>query len=251
MTARLGIIIVGSEILLGKREDRHFARSRAQALGRGYELAWSLLLADRWEDLINQYRWAFAQECPFFSFGGLGATPDDLTRAAAAAALDLSLERHPEAARLIRERFGDGAEPIRIRMADLPKGASIIPNPVNQIPGFQLLQGYFFPGFPQMAEPMSQWILERDFPLCAPALQLRILLREQKESDWVDFMERLCAEHAQVEFSSLPSFSAGGTQIELGLRGEAPSLRAAWQMLATELERRGVRWEWLEEPQLP
>ncbi|MEY2341308.1 competence/damage-inducible protein A [Acidithiobacillus sp. IBUN Pt1247-S3] len=251
MTGHLGIIIVGSEILLGKREDRHFARSRAQALARGYELAWSLLLADRLEDLVTQYRWAFAQECPFFSFGGLGATPDDLTRTAAAIALELPLQRHPEAERLIRDRFADGAEPIRIRMADLPSEASIIPNPINQVPGFQLRNGYFFPGFPQMAEPMSAWVLERDFPVRTPALQLRVLLHGQKESDWVLFMEQFCAGHPTIEFSSLPSFLASGTQIELGLRGNPPALRDAWQMLRTEIEHRGVDWEWLEEPQLP
>lgn len=249
MTTRLGIIIVGSEILLGKREDKHFARSRAQVHARGYELAWSLLLADSWQDLVAQYRWAFAQDCAFFSFGGLGATPDDLTRAAAAAALDLPLQRHPEAEARIRERFGDEAEPIRIRMADLPKGSDIIPNPINQIPGFQLQNGYFFPGFPQMAEPMTAWVLERDFPLCNPAVQLRLILRDQRESDWVVFMEQFCAAHREIEFSSLPSFLADGhTQIEIGLRGEETGLEKAWTSLHQELERRKVRWEWMEGP---
>jgi molybdopterin-biosynthesis enzyme MoeA-like protein len=248
MSARLGIVIVGSEILLGKREDCHFARTRSQALARGYEIGWSLLVADRWDDLLAQYRWAFAQDCPFFSFGGLGATPDDLTRAVAAAALDLPLQQHPEAATLIRQRFGAGAEPIRIRMADLPAGARIIPNPVNQVPGFQLHNGYFFPGFPQMAEPMSEWILERDFPLRMPAKQLRVVLLGEKESDWVEFMECFCAAHPQIEFSSLPSFRAEGTQIEIGLRGEAAALGAAWSALATELSTRGTRWQELEIP---
>jgi len=245
----IGLLIIGSEILLGKRQDRHFDRSRAQLAARGYDLAYCLIVPDRWELLLEQLRWAFAAGIPFFSFGGLGATPDDLTRACAAAALGLPLCRHPEAEAIIRRRFGAGAEPVRIRMADLPEGADLIPNPINEIPGFALAGGYFFPGFPQMAEPMSQWVLERHFPARSALLEGRVLLDGVRESDLVLWMEDFCRAHPELEFSSLPSFRDGHSRIELGIRGPSTVLESAWPALLEALRTQNLAFAILRDPQ--
>ncbi len=251
MRAEIGLLIIGSEILLGKRQDRHFPRSREQLLERGYDVAYCLIVPDRWELLLSQLRWAFAAKIPFFSFGGLGATPDDLTRACAAAATGRSLSRHPEADAIIRRRFGAEAEPIRIRMADLPEGAALIPNPINEIPGFSVAGGYFFPGFPQMAEPMSQWVLERYFPPRATQAEGRVLLDAVRESDLVLWMEDFCRAHPDLEFSSLPSFRDGHSRIELGIRGPAAALEPAWPTLLEALRGRGLKLEILLAPRRP
>lgn len=232
--AAFGVIVIGTEILRGKREDRHVAHLRAVAAARGYELAYALVLADQTEQITAQLRWAYARPEPLFCYGGLGATPDDLTRACAAAAADLPLARHPEAAQLIRTRFGAGAEPVRIRMADLPAGAALIPNPVNQIPGFSLGKHHFFPGFPQMAQPMTQWVLEQHYPSRPARIEVRLLLPGSREGDLVPLMEAFVAAHPAVDFSSLPHFADSGPQIELGVAGEA----AAVAMAAADLKQR-------------
>ncbi len=247
MNRRIGLMIIGTEILLGKRQDRHFDRSRRQIAERGYEVAWTMILPDAWEILIGQLRWAFAQDHPFFSFGGLGATPDDLTRAAAATALDQPVEPHPEAVELIRKQFGNAAEPIRIRMANLPRDATLIPNPINQIPGFALANGYFFPGFPQMAEPMSAWVLEKYFPIQSAMAQWRMILPGCKESELVELMEEFCQQFPMVDFSSLPSFGQDGYAVEIGLRAAPAELEAARDWLTQRLARANIDWQPWEE----
>ncbi|MBU2731392.1 competence/damage-inducible protein A [Acidithiobacillus ferridurans] len=240
MSKDVGLVIIGTEILSGKREDRHVVRSRQQLARRGYGIAWCLIIPDIRNILLSQLRWAMAQSLPFFSFGGLGATPDDLTRDCAAAAADVALSRHPEAEEWIRRQYGEMAEPVRIRMADLPAGAKLIPNPVNNVPGFSVGNGHFFPGFPQMAEPMSDWVLEQYFPPIVADVEARILLPHAREGDLVPLMEGFCVAHPEVRFSSLPSFKTDGPQIELGVAGRENDVQVATYDLKARLERMGL-----------
>ncbi|MGE4531001.1 MAG: competence/damage-inducible protein A [Acidithiobacillus sp.] len=241
MTHQVGLLIIGSEILSGKREDKHFQQSRSALMARGYQVGWSLIVPDTRTVLLSQIAWAMNQSIPFFSYGGLGATPDDLTRECAAAAAGRKLIRHPEAAHLIQQQFGESAEPIRIRMADLPAGADLIPNPVNNVAGFSLGNGYFFPGFPQMAEPMRNWVLEHYFPIQTADLEMRLLLTDAREGDLVLFMEQFCMDFPEIRFSSLPSFKGSGTQIELGVAGEAELVRTAMIELRKRLQQMDFR----------
>lgn len=240
MTAALGIVVIGTEILRGKRQDAHFARTRRQLAARGYEVAWCLLVPDMADILVDQLRWAMARAEPMFSFGGLGATPDDLTRACAATAAGLPLRRHSEAERLIRAQFGAAAEPVRIRMADLPEGATLIPNPINKIPGFSLGKQHFFPGFPQMAEPMSEWVLAQYYPPRAGNVEQRILLPDAREGELVPLMESFCAAHPRIAFSSLPSLRQHGMQLELGVAGLPADVERAMADLQQRLRAEGL-----------
>lgn len=244
----VGLLIIGTEILSGRREDRHFPRSRQQLTRYGYGVAWCLIVPDTRDILRAQLRWAMSQATPFFSFGGLGATPDDLTRDCAAWAAGIALSRHPEAEALIRRQFGDAAEPVRIRMADLPAGATLIPNPVNNVPGFSVGNGHFFPGFPHMAEPMSDWVLAQYFPPRQADLEARILLLNAREGDLVPLMESFCAAHPDIRFSSLPSFKANGPQIELGVAGRAAAVQSAMADLQERLREMGYAVSELADP---
>ena len=85
----------------------------------------------------------------FFCIGGIGATPDDCTRQAAAKAHQRKLAQHPEALQLIIDQFGVDAYPKRVLMSEIPVGANIIPNEINNIPGFSVGEHYFMPGFPK------------------------------------------------------------------------------------------------------
>ena len=129
-----------------------------------------------------------------FSFGGIGATPDDHTRQAAAAALGVPLERHPEAVAEIEARFGADAYPHRVLMAEFPAGASIIPNPFNRIAAFSVRDHHFLPGFPQMAWPMLDWVLATHYPDLvreAPVERAMARVRRRREpADAADGRER-------------------------------------------------------------
>src|SRR6266478_1039991 len=93
----IGALIIGDEILSGKRQDRHLAHVIDTLRSRGLTLDWARLEADDRGRLIAVLRESFARGDIVFSFGGVGATPDDHTRQAAAAALGVDLARHPQA----------------------------------------------------------------------------------------------------------------------------------------------------------
>ena len=214
-----GLIVIGDEILVGARSDGHFAHFKALLAGRGHTLAWHWLLPDDPEVLTAHLRFSLTRPEPVFCCGGIGATPDDHTRACAAAAAGLALTRHPEAAALIEGRFGDAAYPNRILMADLPYGCDLIDNPYNQIPGFRLTGHHFLPGFPEMAWPMAEAVLDACYPgRAAPGLDLAVLLSGVPESALIPLMVRIGAAHPEIKVYSLPHLGPP-PHILLGVRG--------------------------------
>src|SRR5574337_1210523 len=108
-TPTFGLIIVGDEILSGRRSDKHLAKVIELLGARGLALAWAEYVGDEPARITAVLQHAFASGDVVFCTGGIGATPDDHTRQCAAAALGVGLELHPEAGRLIRERMRDVA----------------------------------------------------------------------------------------------------------------------------------------------
>ncbi len=143
-----GLIVIGDEILFGQREDRHFTQIRKLLDERDLRLARCYLLPDETICLSRHLKQSMAESIPVFVCGGIGATPDDLTRDCAAQAADLPLVRHPQAAALIVERFGQAAYPSRIRMADLPAGCESDSQPLQSDTGFLRRRTLFSPGLP-------------------------------------------------------------------------------------------------------
>ena len=144
-----GIIIIGDEILSGKRSDKHLSKAIELLSARGLQLAYADYVGDEPTRITATLKRAFASGDAVFSFGGIGATPDDHTRQCAGLALERDMALSPQAEALIRERMQDVAreqgvayEPDRsdnvhrLNMGVFPKGAQIIPNPFNKIPGF-------------------------------------------------------------------------------------------------------------------
>jgi molybdopterin-biosynthesis enzyme MoeA-like protein len=218
-TEQFGLILIGDEILFGQRQDRHFDHFRQRLTARGLRLSRCWLLPDEAETLTSHLRFSMQTGLPVFVCGGIGATPDDLTRSCAAQAAELPLERHPEAAALIEARFGEAAYPTRIRMADLPAGCDLIPNPHNRIPGFTLGRHHFLPGFPEMAWPMADWVLDSLYPVEQSAIQEASLqVVDRPESALVPLMEAFQGRFPGLKLYSLPRLGKP-PEIELGLRG--------------------------------
>ena len=246
-----GAIIIGDEILSGKRNDRHFARM-AELLGtRGLRLAWVEYLGDERARIAATLRRSLAAGDVVFSFGGIGNTPDDHTRQAAAAALDVDLVLHPDAEREIRARFGADTTDVRLLLGTFPRGVEIIPNPFNRIPGFRVRDHHFLPGFPQMAHPMAEWVLDTFyaglFP-CRKKKKKAFLLTgvNAYESALLDLMERIVADFPTLRLFSLPSMSEAGQRryLELGVEGDALLVDAAMTAIRQEIERRAITWQW-------
>jgi molybdopterin-biosynthesis enzyme MoeA-like protein len=233
-----GLIVIGDEVLNGARTDKHLSRFKEMVAERGHSLAWHWLLPDDHQVLVDHLCFSMSRPDAVFICGGIGATPDDHTRACAARAAGLPLERHPEAKALIEGRYGPDAYPSRILMADLPAGCELIPNPYNRIPGFRVADHFFLPGFPEMAWPMAQAVLARLYPAAGRARELAVVVRGVPESRLVPVMEGLGGRFPGLKLFSLPHLGED-PHILLGLRGRA-GIDEAFQALCVVLEEEGI-----------
>jgi molybdopterin-biosynthesis enzyme MoeA-like protein len=220
-----GAFIIGDELLVGKRQDKHLPFLIEALAKRGLRLSWAHYLGDEPERITAALRATLEGGDIVFSFGGIGATPDDHTRQCAAAALNVQLRIHPDAEREIRGRFGGEVTPQRLQMGEFPEGSLIIPNPVNRIPGFSVHEHHFVPGFPQMAWPMVEWVLDNRYRKLFNTErwgEASILVFEAGESQLIPTMQAVEAGFKGIKVFSLPSMGSDGSRIhvELGVRGD-------------------------------
>jgi molybdopterin-biosynthesis enzyme MoeA-like protein len=303
MTTNFGIVIIGDEILSGKRADKHLPKFIELLGARGLQVSFADYVGDEpariTATLARAFAGAQANGDVVFSCGGIGATPDDHTRQCAAAALGVELALHPEARTLILERMRDIAqeqgtpyEPDRddnihrLNMGVFPLGAQIIPNPYNKIPGFSWFakegasstkQGprdwlsqtagaaapsggsdphavgerggsanrggvHFLPGFPVMAWPMMEWVLDTYYPHLQQKLaysEKSVIVFGSMEAVLTPLMLEIEASHSRVKVFSLPSVDHPqyGRHIELGVKGPADAINMAYPALLAGLHR--------------
>ncbi len=253
---KVRLIAIGDEILSGRRQDKHFSKLIELLGQRGMQLSGAEFVSDAREDIVAVLRRSFATDDAVFCCGGIGATPDDQTRQAAAEALGVELELHPEAARLIAERCADNARKgqgsadmslpenkQRLQMGVFPKGAEIVPNPYNKIPGFFIRNHTFMPGFPVMAWPMMEWTLDtryRHLHHEVVRVEHSFLVFSMPESRITPALESLEQRWPGVKAFSLPSMGDGGVpHIDLGVKGEPDAAMQALTYLREEVVRLG------------
>ena len=242
-----GAYVIGDEILVGKRQDKHLAFLIEALARRGLRLSWAQYLGDDPQRLTAALRRSLASDEAVFSFGGIGATPDDHTRQCAAAAAGVGLALHAQAERELRARFGADATPQRLRMGEFPEGSAIIPNPVNRVPGFSLGEHHFLPGFPQMAWPMAEWVLESRYRHLFGRerwSEESILVYDAGESQLILAMEAVGARYPAVKVFSLPSMGSDGSRrhVELGVRGDPAQVGEAAGALREAVRAAGFRF---------
>lgn len=244
-TPVFGALIIGDEILSGKRQDAHLSKIIALLSARGLSLAWAHYIGDDPANITHTLKTSFANQEVVFSFGGIGATPDDYTRQCAAEAFGVPIERHTGAVAELEARFGEAAYPKRVLMADFPKGADLIPNPVNRVAGFHLHQHYFMPGFPEMAHPMLEWVLDTYYSEHfhkTDYVESSILVMDGGESSLLDMMNHIVATYPEAKLFSLPKLDTRRT-IELGMKGPAQSVANAMAEIKQQLGVLGYPWQ--------
>ena len=251
---RFGLIIVGDEILSGKRADKHLPKVIELLKARGLQLDYADYVGDDPERITATLKRAFSSGDVVFSTGGIGATPDDHTRQCAAKAQDIALALHPQAEALIRERMQDTAreqgsvyEPDRpdnihrLNMGVFPENAQIIPNPFNKIPGFSCESVHFLPGFPVMAWPMIEWVLDTHYPHLhkkSSWIEQSVIVFGAMEATLTPLMEDIERDFQGVKVFSLPSVDHPqyGRHIELGVKGEPEKVSRAYTALLEGLK---------------
>ncbi len=266
---RFHLIIVGDEILSGKRQDKHMVKVIELLAARGLALEGVEYVCDDPARITSALKRAFDSGDIVFSTGGIGATPDDHTRQCAARALGCELALHPQAEAFIRERMQDVAkeqgvayEPDRpdnmhrLNMGMFPAGAQIIPNPYNKIAGFSCytedrpVSGsagiHFVPGFPVMAWPMMEWVLDTHYKHLHRAVATQeksVIVMGAMEASLTPLMEQVEAQHPGIKVFSLPSVDHPqyGKHIELGVKGQAAALESAYLQLIEGLKEFGAK----------
>jgi len=242
-TQGIGAIIIGDEITLGRRQDKHFAKIVELLAARGLTLDWALYHGDNRARLTETLRRSFASGDIVFSCGGIGNTPDDHTRQAAAAAAGVELLLDADAEREIRGRYAEIGREVSdyaLDMGRFPAGSRIIPNPFNRIPGFSWGDHHFVPGFPQMAWPMIEWVLDSRYAHCfnrRPSAEAAILVWKGIESALTPLMLGIEAGYPGLKVFSLPFLGSTEVQrhVELGVRGAPEQVPPAMEAI-----RRGV-----------
>ena len=243
----IGLIIIGDEILSGKRADRHFPKVIEILHARGLQLGWAQYLGDEPERIVATLRQTLASGDIVFSCGGIGSTPDDHTRRCAAEALGVPLVLHPFAKERILERIAkmaqEAGKPVdldtpenrnRMTMGDFPQGANAVPNQFNGIPGFSVGTHYFVPGFPEMAWSMIEWALDTyhaDLFHSARQIEQSLLVYGVMESSLTPLMESIEREFPLVKTFSLPKVRTESSRayIELGVKGDVAQTKQAFE----------------------
>ena len=248
------LIVIGDEILSGKRQDKHMSKMIELLNERGLSLHQVEYVGDDREAITSVLKKSFATNDVVFSTGGIGSTPDDHTRQCAAAALNVPLALHPDAKELIAQRIKTTAEGdaekvklsnpdnvLRMKMGEFPAGSEIIPNSYNLIPGFRIKEHHFFPGFPVMASPMMAWVLDElyaDLFHLTDFVEKSFIIPLGMEASLTTLMEQIEATHSGVKVFSLPSVGdprKGGVfakrHIELGLKGSLSEVDEAFPFL--------------------
>lgn len=243
-----GAIIIGDEILTGKREDRHLPRLIGLLAARGLELAFCEYIGDVPSRITDTLRRTYAcPETAVFCCGGIGATPDDHTRQCAAAAAGVALVRHAGAVGEMEAQFGAmPADHPRYLMADLPAACELVPNPFNRVPGFSIGHHHFLPGFPEMAWPMMEWVLDHRYAhLQRPGRTIdeAIVVRDAAESALLPVMSACVVRFPDLKLFSLPRFTLEGRRIELGFRGDPSRVAMAMDDLRAGVRALGFAWD--------
>jgi molybdenum cofactor synthesis domain-containing protein len=227
------ILTIGNEIVSGDVPNTN-ASWLAKRLERlGFPVRMLLAVPDEIELVAEVVRRHAADAGLMVVTGGLGGTPDDLTREALAAAFGVGQEEVPELASELRARFARNPE-YAARWAELPIGSTPLVNPLGGAPGFVLENVYVLPGLP--AEMEAMWLaLEDGLEPRAPIGAWRRTV-EFGESQIVHLLVEVGERYPDVLVGSYPSFHPSGPEVEIVLKSaDAEALAAAAAFLSAEL----------------
>lgn len=234
------LVIIGDEILSGKREDKHFKKALDVTKQNNYVIKSVSYLPDSEHEIQSKIE--NLKDKIVFCFGGIGATPDDHTRSSAAKAHQKALKRHTDAAKLIEDKFGKEAYPKRILMADLPDGSELIPNEINMIPGFYINKKFFMPGFPEMAWPMMEWVFKNKLPQSNKIeFDRSIIIPNIAESLLIDLMNQIENDYPLVKMYSLPKITPQ-RQVEFGIKGDKEQVLSAMEVVKKYVKELGYHF---------
>lgn len=202
MAKRVGIVILGDEVLRAEVREANIAYMLPLLNEWGAQVVLCAILPDDVPTVVRHLKAYLGEADLLILTGGVGPTPDDITRDAVAQAAGVPLAVHPAAEKALRDYYGDRISPSRMVMATVPEGADLIPNPVSGAPGFFVARMAAFPGIPRLLQEMFAWIR----PLVSgPGLCRVTLFLSAPESDYAGIMKESMTAFPDVGIGSYPT----------------------------------------------
>ncbi len=216
MTKKVGVVILGDEVLKAETQESNIAYMLPLLNEWGAEVALCAILPDDVPTVVRHLRSYLAEVDLLILTGGIGPTPDDITREAVATVAGVPLVVHPDAKTCLETYYGERMSENRMVMAQVPEGAVLIPNPVSAAPGFLAGRMAAFPGIPRLLREMFFWIR----PHVEGKRGARVTLYSQApESAYADIMRETKAGFPGVSIGSYPLLG-GEYRVRIVFRAE-------------------------------
>ena len=222
------LIVIGDEILSGRTQDKNVGQVATWLNEQGIRLAEVRIVPDEAGRIANTVNELRRSHDYVFTTGGIGPTHDDITVDAIAGAFGVPVVVHPEARAILEAYYRDrpgGLTDARLRMARVPEGAELIPNPTSGAPGVRIGNVYIMAGVPYIAASMLEALtgkLEGGRPVVSVTVGARA-----PESDVADLLRETEAAHPGVAIGSYPFFKEGLYGANFVIRSEDGDLARA------------------------
>jgi molybdenum cofactor synthesis domain-containing protein len=222
------LIVIGDEILSGRTEDKNIAQVARWLNTQGIRLSEVRVVPDQKDAIVTAVNALRPSHDYVFTTGGIGPTHDDITVDSIAAAFEVPVIIHPEARRILDEHYRDrplGLTEARLRMARVPAGAELIPNPTSGAPGVKIGNVYILAGVPNIAKAMMEaleGLLEGGEPMISVTVRAHAA-----ESDVAELLKQVQDEHPGVSVGSYPFYGHGRYGADFVIRSDDEKLANA------------------------
>ncbi len=232
------ILLIGDEILSGRTKDKNLGYIADCLTALGIDLKEARIVPDVEAEIVAAVNALRTRYTYLFTTGGIGPTHDDITADSVAKAFGVSVEPHPEAVKLLLSWFKEiGREPneARMRMARVPRGATLIDNPVSKAPGFQIANVFVMAGIPKVMNAMMEQVVPR-LTGGVPMQSLPVTI-EGGEGDIAKPLKEIQERYPEVIIGSYPFEGRSGFAATIVLRSrDEAALQAAADEVRTMAE---------------
>ncbi len=223
------VIIIGNEILSGRTQDINLNWLAKSLNDIGVRLKEARVVPDSEAAIVGAVNGCRKLYDYVFITGGIGPTHDDITTACVASAFGVKVLRDGEAERRLRAHYtADMINEARLRMADIPEGATLIDNPVSAAPGYIMENVYVMAGVPKIMQAMFDGIrhqLQGGIPLISHTLSAYVT-----EGSIADELTKIQRRYPEVDIGSYPFIRNQKLGVSIVLRAEpSPALEIATQ----------------------
>jgi molybdenum cofactor synthesis domain-containing protein len=212
------VLIIGDEILSGRTQDTNLNFIAKNLATYGVDVAEARVVGDIKAEIIAALNVLRARYDYVVTTGGIGPTHDDITADCVAEAFGVPLEEHPEIIAMMASRWAGQLNPARRRMARVPVGGSLVKNPVQGPPGFQIGNVFVLAGVPTIMRGMMEDVGPRMRP-GAVVISRTVRVEGAGESAMAAPLEAVASRHPRLSLGSYPFFGPEGFGSNLVIRG--------------------------------